>query len=86
MIATALLVSNLNEIIERKNRVEKLGLGEPEIKPILIEREFCFPLSAVLFCFLIDDGNIKILLNGQEITLKYNKEVHDRLREHFKNI
>jgi hypothetical protein len=65
MIATALLVSNIEEIMENKRQIEVLGMKIEPVKPNLVEREFCFPLNSINCAFRKDDGNIKILLNGQ---------------------
>jgi len=85
MIATALLIKNFNEVQEAKKEIEKLGYGE-EVKPEFTEREFCFALASLLCSFLNDDGNIKVILMNQEIILKYDKKVYERIKEHFKNI
>jgi|JI10StandDraft_1071094.scaffolds.fasta_scaffold121074_4 hypothetical protein len=87
MIATALLVSNIDEIMENKRQIEVLGMTNIEyVKPIMTEREFCFPLNLITCAFRKDDGNIKMILNGQEISLVYEEAVYNRIREHFKNI
>lgn len=87
MIATALLVSNIEEMMENKRQIEVLGMNNVEvIKPKMVEREFCFPLNSINCAFRKDDGNIKILLNGQEVVLVYDEAVYNRIKEHFKNI
>lgn len=86
MIATALLVSNMDEIMENKRQIEVLGLKVEPVKPNMTQREFCFPLNAVTCAFLKDDGNIRIFLNGQDVTLIYDDAVYNRIKEHFKNI
>ena len=86
MIAKAFLVCNMDEIMEAKMRVEKLGIDTPIPKPKLVERDFCFPLSAMLFAFINDEGNIKTIIQGQEIILKYDDAVYERITQHFKHI
>lgn len=86
MIATALLVSNIDEIMENKRQIEVLGMKIEPVKAEMVEREFCFPLNAVNCAFLKNDGNIKIILNGQEIILVYDEAIYNRIKEHFKNI
>lgn len=87
MIATALLISNIDEIMENKRQIEVLGMTNIEpVKPNMVEREFCFPLNLLTCAFRKDDGNIKVILNGQEIVLVYEEAVYNRIKEHFKNI
>jgi hypothetical protein len=85
MIATALLVSNMDEVLKSQEEVKRLGIGEVA-KPKYIESEFCFPLNACTFAFRNNEGNIKTIIAGQEVVFKYDESLWNRLKEHFKHI
>lgn len=79
-----MLVKNFDEIKKSMEEKEKRNFGEVA-EPEFAEREFGFPLAALLCFFLNDEGNIKIILSGQEVILKYDAAVYERIKDHFKN-
>ncbi len=80
MKAIAYLLSNANELIQS----EKLALPN-QTQPLLIEKIVYFPVRAISFAFLLEDGRIKTIQAGQEIILKFDKKVWNRITAYLEH-
>jgi hypothetical protein len=84
MIAIALLISNAEALRADIEQQQKANLPAM-VKPEYTERQIGFSKHAIGFAFLMDDGNIKTIISGQEMLLKFEKKVWTKLMNHFKN-
>lgn len=87
MRAIAYLITNIQDVVEAKKRKEELALPRAEEVPIQhAEFEVYFPVRAIQLAFLIEGGKrIKTIQSGQELILKYEDEVWERITAYLKH-
>lgn len=87
MKAVAYLIANIAEFNEAKKKKEELALPRAEEVPLkYTEVEVYFPVRAVTLAFLIEGGKrIKTIQSGQEIILKYEADVWERITAYLKH-
>jgi len=84
MLAKIILLSNQDEIEAVKTKAEVLGINTNIQEEIYKHYEFGFDIESVDLYYLIKTGDIVIRVNGEFFDIKYDKAIHDQLKEKFK--
>lgn len=87
MKAIAYLITNIADVNEAKKQKEELALPNAKDVPLKHgEFEVYFPVRAISLAFLIEGGKkIKTIQSGQELILKYEEDVWERITAYLKH-
>jgi hypothetical protein len=84
MKAQMMVISNSEEIaMAKESYMKDESVIIPEKKTEYTD--VLFDPNNVSISYLDTNGDIRIIYNGQDLSLKYDKEVFDELEENFKN-
>lgn len=84
MRAKMMVITNSEEIAiaqQAASKDESVVIPEKETE----YTDFLFNPNDVSWAYIAKDGGIRILYNGQDLSLEYDKEIFDGLEENFNN-
>lgn len=84
MKAKMMVITNADEIAKARE------LASKDEKVVVPERtvdytDFLFDPKRVSLSYIGSNGDIRIIYDGQDLTLKYDKEIFKQLEDNFKN-
>jgi len=93
MKALMMVITNSQEIEEAKQLAQLQAQGDPKEDTVSLvipepkhdHTDFLFDPNNVSLSYIGSDGSIRILYDGQDLSLKYDEKVFKELENNFKN-